>query len=54
MIKDLSALVVPLVQGPSGRAKIFVPVAGGGKTKVRKNVACMYMWNRHQNNHSKV
>ena len=41
--KDLSVLVVPPAQEPSGRTKISGPVAGGGKTAAKRNADCMNM-----------
>ena len=40
MIKDLSALVVHLVQGLLNQVKMQEQAAGGGKHH-KKNVACM-------------
>ena len=41
MIKDLSVLVVHLVQEPLNLAKMQEPADGGGKLHI-KNVDCMF------------
>jgi hypothetical protein len=41
-------LDVPRVQGQSGLEKTFVQAAGGGKTILKKNVACMFINRLHK------